>query len=1299
MLSHWLVTLVSLAYIILLFAIAYWGDLRVRKGRRSVSKPVIYSLTLSVFCTAWGFYGTVGQAAVTGWLIVPTYIGPFLIFALGWRFIDKLVRAGRDQHISSIADFISARYGKSQSLAALVAVIAVIGVVPYIALQLKAVSVSYNTLTGTGGEIVAAAASNMPFWQDTALYVALVMGLFSILFGTRHLDATEHHEGMMLAIAFESVVKLVAFLVVGGFITYGLFDGFSDLTARANADPQVQSFLASGAGPYTFITQAALSLTVMFCLPRQFHVAVVENTNPRDIRTARWMFPLYLIAINSFVLPVALAGLLYFPLGSVDTDTFMLTLPMAAAQPDLALLSFIGGLSAGTGMVIVATLALSIMTCNDVVMPALLHWRRLGLERRRDLSGLLLAIRRMAILAILLLAWLYYRLIAEYAALASFGVLSFAAVAQFAPAIVGGVYWRGGSRNGAIAGLLVGFGVWLYTLLIPTFVHAGWISQGLLDAGPFGLSWLRPQGLFGLDGLGGPTHGVLWSLSLNIGTFVVVSLFSHRGLNERVQAAAFVDIPSRPGPFGVANRANATVEDLRTVAERFTGVERASAAFAGYGDLRGSPLSPSERAEDGLIQLTEQMLASVLGASSAHVVLNSVLRGRDMQFEQVADILGTASQTAQFNRELLQAAIESVTQGLAVVDRNLRLVAWNSRFLELFHLPSKLVQIGSPLESVLRHKAARDAYGPVDDKELTRLIDQRLEAIRQGQPYSFEWTRADGSVLEVRGNPMPGFGFVITYSDITEHKHIQTALRESEQNIRVYTDNVPTLIAYIDRDRRFRFTNRAYEAAWGLRRDQLYGRRIEDVFPRSFFDRRLPYLEGVLAGRAQSFETELPTPEGGLRHALGTYIPDVGSDGDILGFYALFQDITERIDAERALKEINETLEQRVRQRTEALTELNTALSAAKAEAERANLSKTRFLAAASHDLLQPLNAAALFTSALEQRMDEKPERELVDNIQGSLKAADGLLSELLDISRLEAGVVQPHYSEFPIDELLARLGVEFQALAEQRGLVLHRVASRAWVRSDRRLLRRVLQNFLSNALRYTRQGKVLLGCRRRGGRLRIEVWDTGPGIPDDQLEHIFQEFHRLDQQDQHGEKCLGLGLAIAERIAQTLGYRIDVRSRPGSGTVFAVEVPLAASRTRPATPQNSAPPSPLDEARVLCVDNEPAVLEGMLALLEGWSCTVMTATSLEETRLLLATAPPPTLILADYHLDNGNNGLAVIDTVRVHCQTQVPAIVITADHTDAVRLRAERRHCTVLKKPVKPAALRALMSQLLGKR
>jgi len=734
MLEGWIVVLASFAYLGLLFAIASYADRRADAGRSVIASPYIYSLSLGVYATAWTFYGSVGRAAENGVGFLPIYIGPTLMIALWWIVMRKILRISKQNRITSLADFIASRYGKSAALGGVVTVIAVIGIVPYISLQLKAVSASFTTIAGP-----------VP-GADTALWVALILAAFTILFGTRHLDASEHHEGMVAAIAFESLVKLVAFLAVGAWVTWGLYHGFGDIFARVDATPDLHAMLAplgSVAGDYSsWIWLTILSMLAIMFLPRQFQVSVIENKEEKHLRKAIWLFPLYMLAINVFVLPIAFGGLLHFPRGA-DTDAFVLTLPMAEKRELLALMVFIGGLSAATGMVIVETIALSTMVCNDLVMPVLLRLRALRLNERRDLTGLLLGIRRGAILLILLLGYLYFRLAGEAYALVSIGLISFAAVAQFAPAALGGIFWKGGTRRGALVGLGGGFAVWFYTLLLPAFARSGWLPIGFLENGPFGIELLKPLALFGVAGLDQITHAMIWSMLANVGGYAAVSLLWAPSAEEHRQASLFVDVFKRPAEAAGARfwRGSAPAAELYHLLARFVGAPAAEEAFAAYAQARGVERAKLQ-GDAALVHHTEKQLAGVIGAASAHIMVAAVVKEEALSLEEVRTMLDEASQIIVYSHRL-----EQKSQELERATQELR--AANERLTELDRLKDEFVamvshELRTPLTSIRAFSQIlydnpdmageqRAQFLAIITKEtdrLTRLINQVLDLAR-----------------------------------------------------------------------------------------------------------------------------------------------------------------------------------------------------------------------------------------------------------------------------------------------------------------------------------------------------------------------------------------------------------------------------------------------------------------------------------------------------------------------------------------------------------------------------------------
>ncbi|MCP5419122.1 MAG: histidine kinase [Gammaproteobacteria bacterium] len=701
MLKDWIIVCAALTYMGILFGVAYFGDKRADQGRSIIANPYIYTLSIAVYCTAWTFYGSAGRAVSSGIGFLPVYLGPTLVAVLFWFVLRRIVRITKVHRITSIADFAASRYGKSGLLAGLVTVIAVVGIMPYISIQLKAIATSLDVLLQYPAVVMPASSATEPVWSDTSFYVALVLIAFAILFGTRHIDNTERHEGLVAAVAFESLVKLLTFLLVGFYVTFVLFDGFGDVFGRAVQHPELAQLMRfeaiPGGGYLDWMALTFLCMTAFIFLPRQFQVLVVENVNESHILKATWLFPLYLLIINLFVLPIAFAGLLVFKNTNVDADTFVLALPMAEKQQALALLVFIGGLSAATSMIIVETVALSTMVCNDLVMPVLLRVKSFHLNKHSDLSGLLLTIRRSSIALMILLGYLYFRFIGESYALVAMGLVSFTAAAQFAPMILFGIYWKRANRLGALLGLGSGFLVWGYTLLLPAFARSGWLSSTFLDEGLFGIGLLRPYQLLGIEGMDPYTHAVFWSMLVNISGIVLGSVLGHQDAIEQVQASQFVDVFERDRHDGDSLLWRGVVEaqELRNLLARFIGPRQADKAFAEYAHNQGDhPLQADSR----LIHYTERLLAGAIGSASARVMVSSVVMGEVLSIDEVMTILDESSQAIEYSRRL-----EQKSQELEAATTKLRRA--NERLQELDRLKDEFIstvthELRTPLTSI-----------------------------------------------------------------------------------------------------------------------------------------------------------------------------------------------------------------------------------------------------------------------------------------------------------------------------------------------------------------------------------------------------------------------------------------------------------------------------------------------------------------------------------------------------------------------------------------------------------------------
>jgi len=1163
MLSGWAIIGTTLLYLLLLFAIASYGDRQTATKRsKGRGRPLIYALSLAVYCTSWTYFGGVGLAAERGYEFLAIYIGPILMFTIGMPVIRRIVELAKAEKLTSIADFVGARYGKNPTIAGVVALIAVIGTIPYIALQLKAVSSSVTIMVPDA----ALEGLGPLFPSDVSLVLALLLAGFAIMFGTRHTDATEHQDGLILAVAAESVVKLLAFTAVGLFVTFFLFSGPGNLIEQARQSDRVMAALTYETAPARWFVLTMLSAFAIVILPRQFHVTVVENRTERELRTARYLFPLYLVAINLFVIPIAIAGLLVF--GDTGSgDQFVLQLPLAQNVGWLSIATFIGGFSAATAMVIVASVAVAIMISNDLVMPILV--RRNIIQRNSDWSdftGTILKIRRTAIFIILLLGYAYYRAASVNAGLASIGLLSFAAIAQIAPALFGGLMWKRANARGAVAGLCGGMLVWAYFLFLPSLggpENTAIASATLSFLVPFTDIFSGPQ----LDPL---VNGVVLSLLVNTSLFVIGSLSRPSRSLERIQAGVFIPQRSKVRPVQDDWQTSITVEQLQQATTKYLGAQRAERSFRTFETTRGRTLEPSAPADMELVRYSEQLLGSTIGSASARLVLSLLFQKDDDRSSDTARLLDEASEALHYNRDLLQSALAQMNQGITVFDRSNRLSVWNRRFRSLLDLPESIGQVGVPLEDVITILAER---GDIESGQVQKTIDNFLT---MDESWTLTLTQSQ-RIIEIRSNPMPDNAVVTTYADITD-----------------------------------------------------------------------------------------------------------------------------RVASAKALSRANETLEQRVAARTAELVRVNEELAKARAIAEDANLGKTRFLAAAGHDILQPLNAARLYSSSLVEKLGESENRGLVSNIDSSLESVESILGAVLDISRLDTGAMKPQVSSFPLNDVLRRIETDFLPVAADGKVQLKVLPTSVVVRSDPNLLRRLIQNLVSNAIKYSHHGRVLVGVRHRGDKVSVQVVDTGIGIPTGSLKTVFNEFTRLDEGIRTAAG-LGLGLSIVDRISRVLDHPVHLSSVAGKGSDFRVEIPVETNINRVLKSGSVPPPahgaSNLEGISVLCIDNELKILDGLDLLMSGWNCRVESVASIEALKgVLEGQAQPPHAIIADYHLDDGD-GIEAVGMVREHWRFDIPAVLATADRSPGVRSRAEAQSISIFHKPLKPAALRAFLNQIAAAR
>lgn len=1158
--NSWLIIGGLALYILVLFLCAFFGERHAsRLGPRG--RMLLFSLTLGVYCSSWTFYGATGAAVRDGIIFLPIYLGPLIFIWFGYDIWRRLGRVRQHHAVSSIADFIAARYGKSGTLASLVTILAVIAIIPYLALQLRAVALSTAV-------ILDQATDHLTTATNSVLLLTGILALLAMMFGTRQIANTEQHGGLMLAVAFESFVKLFALLCVAVFFLIESPANMRQVSEDvAKTFQNVQMFGV----PETFWIQTLLAGLAIICLPRQFHVAVVELRDEKHIRGARRWFAVYLILTTVAIIPIASWALHASPNFLTIPDVAVLSLPLSFNQDWLSLLAFLGGFSASTGMLLVSSVALSIMLSNDLIMPAL--WR-LNLLSRHDkrLPQFLKLTRRICILAVMLLGFLFFHFFNDIDQLSVFGLLAFSAVAQFAPSLIGGLYWRGGSRQGVYAGLIVGFFMWTYTLLFPTILRSlpdayQAFAHQVLVFGPFHLNLLRPEALLGFESFAPLTHGVIWSLGLNTILYVWISKIYRPSVAEQIQAESFFYYETKPLPshhtstdmsYLHHDAARLKVGDLITLAKRITGEGPTQQAFKQFCEQNDVLLNSNSVANGMWWRFTEQYLAGTIGAASARTLLTTAMVNNGLALGQVANILDQASQWQRFNQNLLMTMIDHMTQGVSVVDENMCLVAWNNQYLKLFDYPKDLVYVGCPIADLIRYNAERGECGPGSIEEHVR---KRIHWMKVGSAHEFERIRKDGRVIQMRGNPIEGGGFVTTFADIT-------AFRENEA-----------------------------------------------------------ILEARVSDRTQQLETAL---------------------------------------AEQQL---------------------------AREQADKANMSKSRFIAAASHDLLQPMHAARLFSTALEQSVSREDDRKTLQQLDRALHGAESMLSALLDIARLEGGSLQPKRQSYPLHDLLSDLELQFKSIAAQRNIRLNVHDAKFWIDTDPQWIRRIIQNFVSNALRYTAKGRVVVGVLRHSTRpqhIRIGVWDTGPGIAEEQRIKLFQEFERCGHTSPWGEQGLGLGLAIVQRMTSLLDHPVEVYSQIGQGSCFIIEVPTV-DAPKVMAPQAQAIPLKTKAYRILCLDNDETILEGMSTLLSKWGYEVFKATEPEQAYALIQQHNIQVWLI-DQHLNNQQLGL---DFILQHRQDQVPVALITADSDPELPQRLKELNVMLLKKPLKPAGLRAWLSGL----
>lgn len=788
-----IVVFISLIYLVLLFVIAIYAQNRSARGLSIVNNPYVYSLSMAVFCTVWTFYGSVGRATQTGLGFSAVYLGPTIAAPLWYMLMRKIILISKHLRITSIADFISSRYGKSTFLGILTTIVLVFGIIPYISIQLKAIGFSFEIMTNTG--------SNQDFWDGSAFYrdkvnyFTILLAVFTILFGTRHLDPHERHEGLIAAIAFESLIKLISFLLVGVFVVFIAFDGLGDLFSRGWSDPALSRVISldnSSSGMTSWFWVLVLSAVAAMFLPRQFHVSVVENNNVSFVRQASWMFPLYLFLISIFVIPIALAGKILLPASS-DPDMYILSLPLFYGHELLALFVYIGGFSAAASMVVISVISLSIMVSNNLMMPLLLRTRTAKINGFAVLSDRLLGIRRVIIVVILFLAYTFYKVVSNNFPLVSIGLISFAAILQLAPAVIGGLFWPRASKKGAIAGMTAGFIIWFITLPLPTLAESGILDPAIMTDGYFGLSFLKPHALFGIQNVDHISNSCIWSMIFNIGLFGLVSLLSTQDIQELAQGDIYINITKYSDyPDLEVIRKEASVMRLKQLLVRYLGSTRARNLLNAF-DGKLSTAS-DDNASQEFIGFVEKNLTGAFGAASAKLLLSSDIRQQNITLSQLNELINQTKEILEYSQalELRTQELQETSDELAEVNKQLK---------ELDKLKADFIstvthELRTPITTISSFAQMLDSKANLSEdrkKEYLGIILKECDRIRRLINQVLEVEKID-SVSETRE---------ITYTDAVHG--IKSAIKRMQPLIE--EKNIVLLMSLPDHEVKIKFND------------------------------------------------------------------------------------------------------------------------------------------------------------------------------------------------------------------------------------------------------------------------------------------------------------------------------------------------------------------------------------------------------------------------------------------------------------------------------------------------------------
>uniref|UniRef100_C6E450 histidine kinase n=1 Tax=Geobacter sp. (strain M21) TaxID=443144 RepID=C6E450_GEOSM len=1208
MLTPFSLIVVCSLYMAALIVVAIWGERRAAAGKDLCNNPIVYALSLTVFHTAWTFYGSIGKAASMGMIFLTVYVGATLSVMLWWLILRKMVRIKNVYRVTSIADFISLRYSKSTALAALVTLVCIFGIVPYFSLQLKAILATFDLITGSTGAL----------WEhlDIGLFICAFVILFTILVGVRKLVPTERHQGMVVAMTAASVVKLVPFLAVGAYVTYGMYGGFGDLFSRFAQRPISASLASTQCTPSfyaSWTTYLLLSMSGVMFLPRQFHMAVVENVDEKHILTAMWLFPLYMLLINLFVMPVTLAGLMAgYP--AQQADNFILMLPLADGQGVLSLLVFLGGFSAATGLIIIGSMTISTMATNHLLLPVIESATFL-----RGLKRYLLQCRWLTVAMLVFAGYWFQGVVGEFFILVDIGVPSFAAVLQFAPAIIGGLYWKKGNLAGAFLGMAAGFLLWLYTLILPALVQGGLIGHAILDYGPWGITWLRPEHLFYVTGLDAASHSVFWSMFFNVSLYILGSLSFAQDLQERNIAEQFVGalaIGPTPGPVGMEAGIDlaAKMKEIEELYGQYFPPDKSSAMAVGcLSNLRmeaKSKISVAELAE--LYNEAQIILASSIGAAAAH---RAFIKSRVISEQE---------------QSTLKQVYADMIAELKMAPSDLkRRIDYHREREQLLSLQAQELEekVNERDQEIMQRRIAEQALRD-SERRLADIIDFLPDPtfVVNAQGAVLIWNRAAEEFTGAKAEDMLG--------------------KDSDEcGVPFYGMRRPLLLHMV-----------------------LTPWRAEQIKPL--------YVRVVVEGDKIIGESPVRSVSRPHAYTMGMAAPLYDSEGKVIAVIESVRDITELKEGEEELKRHRDHLEELVRERTMELL-------VAKERAEVANQAKSAFLSSMSHELRTPLNAILGYAQILKRQDNlTDTQRQQLEIVRGCGEHLLSLINDVLDMGKIEAQKMEIEALSFDLSALLGQVFSIAKVKADEKdlGFRYEELTSlpRA-VRGDQRKLKQVLLNLLSNAVKYTRRGRVTVRVdyELSSGTFVCEITDTGIGIAPDKLNIIFEPFVQLADAGQVREGT-GLGLSITRRLVTLMQGEVAVESEPGFGSTFRVELPLPevteGEITRAAAGQAISGYQGTRRS-ILVVDDNVANISMLVALLEPLGFKIHTAENGREA-VSKALELKPDLVLLDLVMPE-MDGLGAVQEMRRHRELDRTRVVGTsATVTDSAHRNVFIQQC-----------------------